>query len=413
MPAGDAADCPDFHSHRWTDMTDPASFDQLDQAAASNGPLLEQLVALLQEQRDWHKLFDARMLKKKAELGLSLSRPPSLSDVPEEHRKAVEETYIAAAREAGQAFLAQNDIPSAWMYFQVIRDPAPVAKALDTLPDKIADFDLLDQLVQIALYSAVHPDKGVRMMLSGHGMCSTLTALDQVLPELNPADRDRCARTVVRALHEELVETLRRIIEERIPLLPPDESLESLIAGRDWLFEGGGFQIDASHLSSVVRLARSIEAPAEELELARQLAVYGSRLDRQLQYGAAAPFSDYYAAHIHFFNVLLGKQADDGLAYFRKQLDAEPDERDKPLLAFVLIDLLMRAGRLDEAVELAATYYVQFGEDGDFSFDDLCAKAGRLDVLKRVRREQGNLVGYAAALLREGSPRRHGDTEGE
>jgi hypothetical protein len=237
-------------------------------------------------------------------------------------------------------------------------------------------------------------------MLKGHGTCSTITALDQILPQLTPQQRADCAKLMVRHLHEELTETVRRQVEQRIPMLPPHESLTKLIAGRDWLFEGGAYHTDVSHLSSIVRFARSIEAPSEELELALQLSIYGSKLDKQLQYGGEPPFLDFYPAHIQFFNVLLDKQREAGLNFFREQLEAEPDEQDKPILAYVLVDLLMRCDQLGEAVEAAARYLKNLGEDVSISFDDLCAEAGRLDVLQRVRREQGNLVGYAAALLR-------------
>src|SRR5262245_13965794 len=79
-------------------------FQQLAAERAAGGPAaaLDRLTQTLLEQQDYHKLFDARMLKRKFELGLPLARPASLQDVPEDQRKVVEETYVAAAREAGQ-----------------------------------------------------------------------------------------------------------------------------------------------------------------------------------------------------------------------------------------------------------------------------------------------------------------------
>lgn len=134
-----------------------------------------------------------------------------------------------------------------------------------------------------------------------------------------------------------------------------------------------------------------------------QLAEYGSHLDSQLQYGGDPPFNDFYPAHVQFFNVLLGKEAEEGLQYFRTQLEAEPDEQDRPLLAYVLVDLLMRCGKLDEAVDVASKYLANLGDDVSISFDELCIKANRLDVLREVRKSQDDLVGYTAALLRTGN----------
>jgi hypothetical protein len=207
---------------------------------------------------------------------------------------------------------------------------------------------------------------------------------------------------MVRSLYRDLTESVRRQVQQRVPMLSPDASLRELLAGREWIFQGGGYHIDVSHLHSVIRFARSIDPPAEELDLALQMAEYGARLDKPLQYAGEPPFEDFYPAHIEFFKILLGRETDRALQYFRDKLANEPDERDKPLLAYVLVDLLIRAGRQDEAVEIAAEYLTNLGDDVSFSFAELCVESGRLDVLRRVNAERGDLVGYAAALLQEG-----------
>ncbi len=377
-------------------------FEKLEHAFQSGGSpaAFEELTRTLRENKEWHNLFDAMMLQRKFELGLPLSRPTSLQDVPEHLRKEVEEAYVAAAREAGEGFLSQGDIQSAWMYLKVIREPQKVASAIDALPNVIDDYQLLETLVGIAIHEGVHPEKGVKLMLRGHGTCSTITSLDQILPRLTSEQRSNCVAILVRALYEELQESVRNHVEKRMPMLPPDLSLEQLITGRDWLFESGNYHIDVSHLSSVVRFARSLNQGAPELELARQLAQYGSRLERSLQYGGEPPFEDFYPAHLAFFDVLLNRQQDQGLQYFRTQLENAEDEQDRPLFAYVLVDLLVRIDRLDEAVELARQYLTNLSEDVNISFDELCQKAGRLDILKEVRREQSNLVAFASALLR-------------
>lgn len=378
-------------------------FEQIEQAKQRDGAAaaLECLVAGMRNQKQWHNLFDAIMLQKKYSLGLPLTRPASLQDVPEVHRRDVEATYLEAAREAGNGFLAEGDLLNAWMYFKVIREPEKVAQALEHLPNEIGDYEQLDLMIQIALNQGVNPAKGVRLMIQGHGLCSTITALDQFLPQLTQPQRVECAKIMVRTLYEELRESVQRHVEQRIPMLPPDQSLEKLIAGRDWLFAEGNYHVDVSHLSSIIRFARSIEAPAEELELALQLADYGMKLDKSLQYPGDPPFTDLYPAHLHFFNVLLNRQREAGLKYFRSQLDAEPDAQDKPIYAYVLVDLLIRCGQLEDAVQVAEACLNNLGEDVNVSFDELCLEAGRLDVLKKVRREQGNLVGFAAAVVRE------------
>src|SRR5690606_144288 len=149
-----------------------------------------------------------------------------------------------------------------------------------------------EQIMQIALFDRVNPVKGVRMMLKSHGICSTITSLDQAMGQLSSEQRQNCAKVMVRELYHDLTENVRRQVRERIPTIEPDASLRDLLRGREWLFEGGNYHIDVSHLSSVVRFARTIEPPAEELDLAVQLCEYGSRLDQQLQYPGEPPFED-------------------------------------------------------------------------------------------------------------------------
>ena len=374
-------------------------YDELSQLPAGETPaLFERVAAQLKADKDFHKLFDSRLMRKKFELGLPVTKPASLSDVPEHLRKPVEEAYIAAAREAGELFLKEGDIGNAWMYFQVIRDPKPVADAIEALPDNL-DYNKVDEVLQVALHQGVNPIKGLRMMLKAHGTCSTITAFDQVTANLSPEQRQACAKVMIRSLYQDLTDSVQASVQKRMPFLQPGASLRELMAGRDWLFEGGNYHIDVSHLNAIVRFGRVIDPPADELEMALQLAEYGCKLDPPLQYGAEAPFEDFYPAHVKFYRVLLDKNRADALQYFQDRLDQEPDEQDKPFLAYIIVDLLMRSNQLDPAVELAAKYLSNINNDARVSFAELCQKAGRLDVWRQVTREQNDLLGFTAALL--------------
>ncbi|MBX3445065.1 MAG: hypothetical protein KF774_21885 [Planctomyces sp.] len=381
-------------------------FAELEALANGNGPgpLIDRLTAQLRESKEFHRLFDALLLRRKFELGLPLNRPSSLQDVPDEQRKLVEEMYIAAAREIGDLFLAEGDIPNAWMYHQVSKDRDRVAAAIERLPLAMEPGERLEELLHIALIQGVHPARGVEMMLRAHGTCSTITALDQTWQNLSPEQRQDCAKVMVRSLYRDLTDSVRRDVERRIAVLPPDEPLRGLLAGRDWLLENGNYHIDVSHLHSVVRFARSIEPPAPELDLALQLCEYGRRLIPQLQYGGEPPFEDFYPMHAAFFRVLADQGRDEALGEFRRQLAEGSNESDRPIMAYVLVDLLMRIGRLDEAVDVASDWLTRLSDDLRFSFAELCAKSGRFDALRAATRENGDLVGYAAALL-QSAPR--------
>ena len=379
-----------------------ADFQQIEDLQASGGSdaVFDWLFDALRERKEYHKLFDAHLIRKKQSLGLSVARPTSLEDVPSDLRKEVEETYIAAARDVGQAFLADGDISSAWMYLQVIREPDAVKAAIEDLPIRQEPDEQAEEVTRIALFDRVHPLKGVERMLKSHGMCNTITSLDQAMPSLSAEQRRECAKVMVRELYDELTETVRRHVQQRIPTIEPQSDLGELVTGRDWLFEGGNYHTDVSHLNSVVRFARSLEGADDEMKLALHLCKYGHQLDEPLRYPGEPPFEDFYDAHQHFFQALLAEDPEPGLGYFRKKLADEPDEQDKPLLAYVLVDLLMRVDRLDEAVDVAASHLTKLGDDVGFSFAELCDEAKRFDRLQQVCKEQDDLVGYAAALTR-------------
>lgn len=377
--------------------------EDLRAAYASSGAsgLLDALIAELRDRQDYHKLFDALCLRKKQQLGLPMGKPTSLEDVPAALREEFEHSYMAAAREVGQSLLAAGKIGQAWIYFHAIREPDAVREALDKAPIPRETTEQSEELLDLALFKGLHPVKGVQIMLQTHGTCSTITSLDQTLARLNSDDRGACAAMLVKTLHEELTGNIQREVQQRMPFAPPTHSLPELIAGRDWLFEENNYHIDVSHLNSTVRFARSLAVGAPELKLARELAEYGSRLSPQFQYAGDPPFQDYYPAHIQFFNFLLDNNRDAALAYFQKILEAEPDVPDKALIAFVIVDLLVRVDRFADALPLAEEFLLSSDDEFAAAFAELCEKAGRYDVLQQSAEARGDLVTFTTALLQQ------------
>lgn len=349
---------------------------------------------------DADRLFDLRMLRVKLRNGIPGDRPATLADVPHEKRVTVEDVYREAAEEAGRILLANGDIPAAWSYFQAIRKPEPIREAIEQTPIVEGFDDRQQELTQIALYEMAHPRRGVEMLLAGSGICNTVTSLDQVLPQLSVTDRKACAAVIVGELHSQLLASVRADAAKRTgdaaDRLPA--TLDELLQTHPDLLENGVYHADVSHLAAVVRFARSLDRESDALRLAIDLCRYGKRLDRPLIFEGEPPFEDLYVSHEHFLAAIADPDsADDPLDYFRKKLAAEPDARDRPLLAYVLTDLLMRTGRGDEAVEVARVELAPLGEQTGFSFAELCREAGRLDTLADYAREQGDRVLELAA----------------
>lgn len=379
------------------------TFSQLQTDHRSQGvrAMFDRLIAALRAGGDYHKLFDALCLQKKHELGAPLNRPTSFEDVPSEQRDAFESAYVAAAREVGNLLLADKKLSQSFMYFHAVRETQPLRDAIEAISVPRESSEQSEELIDLGLYKLVHPVKGLQVMLKTHGTCSTITALDQAFMNLTPEQRSECAAMLVRTLHNDLFQSIEREVKRRMPMAEPAKTLRELIAGRDWLFEENNYHIDVSHLHSTVRFARSLMAGTPELVLAKDLAEYGSHLSSQFQYPGEAPFTDFYPAHIQFFNFLLNDHRDEALAWFRRQLDSESDPTNQALIAYVIVDLLARADELEAALPLAEQYLVKADQDFAAAFAELCQKAGRFDVLLRSAQERGDLVTFAAALAEQ------------
>lgn len=374
------------------------TFDELQQLQTSKGSAaaIDHLISTLRDEKRYHQLFDALLMKKRLELGLGLVRPTSLKDVPEDRRDEFEKVYVDSARQIGELLLAEGSIPHAWHYFRAINEPQRVAAAIEALP---GEGPVPDEVVEIALFQGISPVKGMSMYLASHGSCSTITAFDQVSMQLPVDARRQCAEVLVRKLYSDLRENVQHDVSRRQPMNPPGQSLRELIGGREWLFADDSYHIDVSHLNSVVRFARFLDTGSPQLEQALQLAQYGSRLAQQYQYAGNPPFDDFYPAHIQFFKALLGQDREQALAYFRSRIGEDVAETDNQMAAYVLVDLLLRLGRRDEALELACKYLAGSADEFGLSLPELCAEAGRFDLLMALARKKGDVVNFAAAVI--------------
>jgi hypothetical protein len=382
-------------------------FISIERARQAGGPgaAVEELLRSLESRNELHRLFDAMLLKKKFEMGLPLSRPTSFDNVPEELQGEFEQAYVAAARRVGEAFLSQDNIPQAWIYLRTIREPEGVTQALDAIAVDNGPPENVDELISIALYERAHPVKGLELMLQSRGTCNTITAFDQAVTQISSEDRVRGAVMLVRHLYGELFQSVCRDIERRQSAPCTSKTLAEAINGRDWLFDEGNYHIDVSHLAAVVRFARFLPPETAELALVVQLCEYGKRLSSQFQFPADPPFDDYYTAHLRFFQILANEHRDEAIAYFQDRIHSATDLEDRRLIAYVLVDLLVRIDAKNEAVSVAGEFLADLDDSSGFSFAQLCEEAERMDVYRETAQKKGDLVGFTAALLKAPSPR--------
>jgi hypothetical protein len=384
---------------------DPALFDELQGLVKTAGAAaaFDRLCADLRQRKEYANLFNARLLKKRHELGLPLIATGPAQELPEEVQQPYEDAIRDAGREAGRLFLEDGNIPNAWLYYRMLGEPGPVIDAIERYepgPEEDAH-----AVIDIAFNQGVQPSKGFDMLLGRNGLCSAITVLGGVVhnPQSGmPADvRDYCIRKLVRALYDELRGRLGAEIERREGAAPAAEtSVAELMKSRDWLFEDEYFHVDVSHLSAVVQMAVHLDA-CPELGLAREMCAYGARLSPQFQYHSDPPFEDQYRDYGVFLSILDGTDVEGGLAHFRaKAANADP-ETIGTYPAQVLVNVLLRLNRPAQALEVSRKYLAKEDERqlSCPGITELCRRTGNYAALAEVARTQGDPLNFLVGLL--------------
>jgi hypothetical protein len=400
-----------------SDPPGSSAFDSIAGTLRDLGPqaALDRLAIDVEAAGDYRALLDAMLLRARHELGLPLIAPGSLAEIPEPSRTQYEEKYVEAIRLVGSKYLAAGDIPTAWAYYRVIGENEPIARALlDYRPDADGggDGDRLGAVIEVAFNHGVNPRRGFELILEHYGTCSAISAFEG-LPGHDEVVRVACAERLIGHLHRELAANLRSDIVSRGQLAPPaGATIAELIAGRDWLFAEDSYHIDISHLASVVRMSVLVADP-EAIALAGDLTEYGRRLSPRLQFEGVPPFERIFDDHGIYLRALLGRDVDTAVAHFRAKLgppDRGSESPDPAVPAQTLVNLLVRLGRLDEAIEVSSLYLSGLPDSALFcpGVAQLCQRAGDPKRLAEIARDRRDLVHYTAALLllepRGGSP---------
>jgi len=357
-----------------------------DRAAA-----LDLLIEHFRAENDVRSFFDAKLMKKRLELDLPLIQTEPSSEFPPDKRTAYDKAMVEAARETGMLALANDDIVRAWPYFRAIGEPAPVVDAIANVePGESAE-----QIINIAFREGLHPAKGLELILKQNGMCQAITAFGMYAVEKNRAE---CISLLVRSLHAELMERMIRTIESQEGKRPEGETIASLIAGRDWLFGEYDYYVDTSHLMSLLPYSLEVK-DRPTLELMHDLCEYGKRLSSMFQSRGQPPFEQPFVDYDEYILALMGNDVDSRIAHFKKKAAESDPEEVGTAPAQVLVNLAVRLGRFDEALQVSIEHLAN--EDSSElacpSTLQLCNLAGRFDRLKELARNRGDILSYVAA----------------
>ena len=378
-------------------MLEPA-FEALGPMLESGDPAssLDYLTGQFRESKDYHLMFEAKLMKKRLELGLPLIQAPNLAALPPGVQAEYQQYLIEAAQEAGELFLASGDIPKAWPYLRATGDVQRVAAAID----KVDPGENVGAIIEIAFMQGVHPAKGLDLVIGKFGICRALTYFGGSGGE---KDREQCIGVLARSIYSELVASLDNAIEEREGHKSGSISITELIEGRDWLFGEYSSYIDPSHLVSLLQYSPEVTDPAT-LRQFHELCEYGKRLSANFQFPGRPPFEDPFVDYDHYVQALLGVDVDERIAHFRKKVGQAKPAGNLP--AEILVNLLVRLERYREALEVSLEHLpgAHASEIACPTAQQLCELAGDFDRLAELARERGDILTYVAAHLETAAP---------
>lgn len=368
-------------------------------ASNSSDELISVLEATLTADHDYHRLFDVKLMRTRVGLGLPVTQPTSLDNIPSDLQTEFRDAYVEAARDVGHLLIDDNRLADAWAYFRTIGESESIRSAIEEFRVPDEPDEKFDEIMNLALYEGAHMVKGLEFLLQTHGTCNSVTTLSQLQQQMTFEERRESAAMMVRHLYTDLQYSLRSDLESRNPVVPPDASIRELIKGQKILFAEGNYHIDVSHLHSIVGFARSLTKEDPELELAIELCEYGSHLSEPLRYPGNPPFEAYYEAHLQFLNGLKNDQPKSSLQWFVDRMHSEPDENNKRLTAFVILDLGQRTDQEDTAITHVAPVLGQVEDPNGFSFTSLCVEQNRLDLLETTAIATDDVIAWATAKL--------------
>ena len=352
---------------------------------------LDYVIEELKASEAHNLVFEARLMKKRFELGLPLVQTEASNTFPEPARSAYEQAMVEAAREAGNAYLESGQLERAWPYFRAIGETEAMAAAIDTFSP---DAENIDAVINIALQEGVNAARGIELVLKRHGMCRAITCFGMYPIQ---KDRERCLALLIGSLHRDLLARIADAIESVEGSRPSASTAAEMIAGRDWLFGEYDYYVDTSHLLSLLQYCPETTR-TETLHLLRDLCAYGRCLSHNFQSRGRVPFADPFVDYDHYAQALLGIDRDQQIAYFEKELEALDPEEASDGPAQVLVNFLARLGRYDNALAISLKYLANAVSDLPCpSAAQLCFLAKDYEQLKELSRERGDVLTYLAA----------------
>jgi hypothetical protein len=294
-------------------------------------------------------------------------------------------------------FIESGRLREAWMYLRPAGEKQSLRRCLARIT---ADEAQADELIELALYEGVDPERGFAWLLGRQGTCSGITTLDGLAEQLSGADLRACAAVLVRHVYNELRGNLRGHLQRLTNGPPPDASVLVLITEHPELQAQGDFHLDASHLASAMKYARLLIEPTL-VAMALEMVEYGSRLPEELQYAGEPPFEELYTTHRRWFKATLGRDVDAALEYFAEQAGLEASNPLSTAAVEAYLELLARVGRPGDALDAVERLVPPDRQLSPHAptLLELAEQSGQWSRYAMICEARNDVLGFTAGLL--------------
>ena len=379
-------------------MIDP---DTLQQFEASSSKGIDEGLEFLGDQflnsNEFHRYFDVLKMKTRRSLGLSLLHNHDDPPLEEETQRKLEDGLLNSCREVAKLFFADDNLNDGWVYLQPLGDEPLARELIESV--EVTD-DSFGSIIEIAFNHGAAPIYGYKMILEKTGTCNGITAFDVHAMQF---DRETVAGLASVLLNHFCDEMLVNVVDHvrRVKgAANENASLRELLQEHDWLVREGGHHADATHLASVIRIARQTTT-IEDHQRALSLANYGCRLGEDFQFASDPPFENLYEDHRIWFEALTGENVEEAVKHFANKADAAKGEYHENSAAEALVDLQIRTGNRDAAVESAIARLMSQTDADNLppSAFEIAKSPSQLEKIADAFREKENFAGYAFAKL--------------
>ncbi len=372
-------------------------FDSLDQSQTDSNLLVEQMVQYFRELKRPIELFEALKMGVRHRLGLPLIAPEDDPRFADDIERQLETGLLDACREVGELLISMGRIREGWMYLRPTGDTALAAKLISGIE---ASDENSDELIQVLLHEGVDVGRGYQLLLERNGTCNSITAYEQQVAIRGKRDRQAAARKLLDHFYEELSDAVRGDISRHESPADPSETLGEMLQKRKWLVTDGGYHLDTTHLSSVIRIARVLD-DQPSLQRAWELTQYGKRLHHQFQYPGDEPFVDFYPSHSAYYGILLGRDVPIGLDLFRRKVTTADPAKAGTAPMEVYVDLLYRSGQPTAAIDAALQFVPEDVPTQRLIpyLLEMAGTCGHYQSLIDFCRKRGDVLGYTSTRI--------------